>query len=111
MIALENNMTILGHMVRTNISQLKAHLSEALQQVKQGKEIIVTERNIPIAKVIPISPRERQEDKESYLVELERKGIISRPRGKSAAVPKPLRLGKKVAIVETLLKDREFSRW
>ena len=38
-----------------SIFHTKTHLSELLKQVKNGKEIIVTERGKPIAKICPLS--------------------------------------------------------
>jgi len=36
-----------------SIYEAKARLSELLRKVKEGKEIVVTERGAPIARVIP----------------------------------------------------------
>jgi len=40
-------------MTKVKIAQLKTHLSGYLKQVRQGKEIIVTERDNPIARILP----------------------------------------------------------
>lgn len=37
-----------------NISSLKARLSHYLRGVKQGEELIVTDGNLPIAKIVPL---------------------------------------------------------
>lgn len=39
--------------MKTNISSLKQHLSENLQEVKNGKTILVLERKTPIARIVP----------------------------------------------------------
>ncbi len=39
-----------------SVSQLRAALGEYLSYVKQGEEIIVTERGKPIARIIPYTP-------------------------------------------------------
>lgn len=36
------------------VSELKAHLSAALRSVRQGEEVIVYERDIPVAKIISV---------------------------------------------------------
>lgn len=36
-----------------NISQLKAHISEELRSVRRGERLVVLDRDIPIAQVIP----------------------------------------------------------
>ncbi len=44
-----------SHMVMTHIkiAQLKSHLSAYLRQVQKGEKIVVTDRDTPIAQVIP----------------------------------------------------------
>jgi len=45
-------MTIIVTM-RSNISSLKAKLSENLEKVKNGETIVVYDRNTPVAQIIP----------------------------------------------------------
>lgn len=40
------------------VSELKASLSEYLAGLKEGEEVLVTDRGNPIAKLIPVSRRE-----------------------------------------------------
>jgi len=42
-------------MKSATVSKLKATLSEYLARVKAGEEVLVTERGIPIAKIIPLA--------------------------------------------------------
>jgi antitoxin (DNA-binding transcriptional repressor) of toxin-antitoxin stability system len=45
--------------VRTrNISQFKAHISQELLAVRHGERIIILDRDIPVAEVIPYEKRE-----------------------------------------------------
>ena len=46
-------------MKTTAISDLKAHLSEYLNQVKSGNEILVTDRGKPVARIVPVSGKTR----------------------------------------------------
>jgi len=39
--------------VTVNIAHLKNHLSAYLQQVRTGQEIIIRDRNLPVARLIP----------------------------------------------------------
>ena len=48
-------------MLSSNVSELKAQLSEQLRHVKQGETILVTERGLPIARIVPISAEDRWE--------------------------------------------------
>lgn len=36
-----------------NISQLKAHLSEQLRAVRKGQRIVIQDRDIPVALIVP----------------------------------------------------------
>lgn len=38
-----------------SIYETKTHLSRLLKRVKAGEEVVISERNVPIAKVIPLS--------------------------------------------------------
>jgi len=39
----------------TNIAELKNHLSSFLADVKRGEEILISDRNKPIAKIVPLT--------------------------------------------------------
>lgn len=41
-------------MVQVAISELKTHLSEYVSRVRAGKELVVTDRGKPVAKIVPI---------------------------------------------------------
>jgi len=38
----------------TNIAELKNHLSSFLADVRRGEEILISDRNQPIAKIVPL---------------------------------------------------------
>ncbi len=49
-------LTICGHnevMKKAKVSELKAHLSSYLAEVKRGESVIVCERATPIAQLVP----------------------------------------------------------
>jgi len=48
-------------MKQAAVSQLKARLSEHLDMVKRGEEVLVTERGKPVARIMPVE-RECLED-------------------------------------------------
>lgn len=47
-------------MTSVKIAELKDHLSEHLRAVERGAEIVVTDRDRPIAKIVPIPTEVRQ---------------------------------------------------
>lgn len=50
-----SNMTYYSHMRTINISTLKAHISAELRRVRAGERLIVLDRDIPVAEVVPYS--------------------------------------------------------
>jgi prevent-host-death family protein len=38
-------------MIRANVSEVKAHLSEYLRKVKEGERLVICERNVPVYEV------------------------------------------------------------
>lgn len=59
-----------------NIAELKNNLSLYLKGVKAGGEVIVSDRNVPFAKIIPFVEIEEYETEEQKLVA---EGILAPP--------------------------------
>jgi prevent-host-death family protein len=59
-------------MKTTGVAELKARLSRYLARVKAGEEILVTERNVPVARLVPVGRRSR----DAALRDLERRGLV-----------------------------------
>ena len=59
-------------MKSVNIAELKNRLSVYLNEVKAGEEILVRDRNQPVARIIPLA-RSRDEDEELLTLASERK--------------------------------------
>ena len=96
-------------MKSATISQAKNHLSELLAGVKRGESVLILERNRPIARIVPIDASQQSDDER--LADLERRGVIRRPaRPPRKALPPPIRLSKKVSVLEALLQEREEGR-
>ncbi len=43
-----------------NVHEAKTHLSRLLERVSRGEEIVIAKDGQPVAKLIAVSPRERQ---------------------------------------------------
>ncbi len=63
----------------TNVVQLKARLSEYLRMVKAGHEVVVTERGVPVARVVPLDEAERKSTRRARLA---RAGLLKAGRGR-----------------------------
>ena len=82
-----------------SIYEAKAHLSRLLKRVKEGREIIISERGTPIAKVVPIRKERSYEERIAYLTSI---GAIQPARHKE--IPKGIR---RLGGLERFLKERE----
>jgi prevent-host-death family protein len=83
-------------MKSAKVSELKARLSSYLRDVKNGETIVVCDRLTPIARLAPIE----SQGEGLSLVEPRRAG-----RGRKKV--KPVRLRKKVDLVELLRESRD----
>ena len=54
------------------VAELKAHLSRYLSRVRAGEEILVTDRNVPVARLVPVG----QVGEAGALGDLERQGLV-----------------------------------
>ena len=54
-------------MKTVNISDLKAQLSAHIQHVKDGEEVLVCDRNKPVARIVPIRSRDLSEQEERLI--------------------------------------------
>lgn len=54
------------------VSELRAHLSEWLERVRSGQEVVITERGTPVARLLGI-------DATAALERLIEQGVIARP--------------------------------
>jgi antitoxin (DNA-binding transcriptional repressor) of toxin-antitoxin stability system len=74
-------MSYVGHVVMVKIADLKNNLSRHLVRVRRGAEIVVYDRDTPIARIVPFTPAAT--DAHSKLAgatraaDLARQGIVS----------------------------------
>jgi len=86
-------------MTRVRIAELKARLSEHLRAVRKGHELTIYDRNEPIARILPYSPR-------GALVV--REPVRAYKSLREVPLPPPVRLD--IDPVELLLEDRQSER-
>ena len=68
-------------MVSVNVAELKNRLSKYLAFVKGGEEIVIRDRNLPVAKLVPFSADESSEE-ELLLVAAGEKCVCRNPVSK-----------------------------
>jgi prevent-host-death family protein len=97
-------------MKTTGVAALKANLSRYLAQVKGGQEVVITERGLPVAKLVPLGGGERRQSRRERLA---RTGLLQLGRGRiRGAVLKPPR-GPVTAgrgVLQALLAERRDAR-
>jgi prevent-host-death family protein len=88
-----------------SVVELKAKLSEHLRQVKSGHELIVTERGIPVARMLPLDDGERRSTRR---LRLTRSGALKPGRGKLPAALRrpPTGAEDDQTVVDALLAER-----
>lgn len=69
-------------MKKARIAELKNNLSRYLEHVRGGGTVLVLDRNLPVARIVPLheAPRDGGTDAER-LTRLERRGLIRRGTG------------------------------
>jgi prevent-host-death family protein len=69
-----------AHAVRsTNIADLRNHLTRYLKEVRAGEEIVVRDRQLPFAKIVPLAHADEAEDSELVAAGLMRKAERALP--------------------------------
>ena len=92
------NMTTCDYtivMIPVNIAVLKAKLSSYLGRVRRGEEVLVMDRNTPVARIVPSGPEE---------------GLVLRPPKTGAAALKGLSirpLRRRTDVVALLREERD----
>lgn len=97
-------------MASAGIADLKARLSSYLKQVKAGHEVLITERGVPVAKLVPLEFSERRGSRRERLA---KEGRLILGRGR---VREELRTPPKgdpsvgASVLEALLEERAEGR-
>ena len=88
-------------MTRVMVARLKAGLSSYLRKVKRGGEVVVYDRETPVARIIPYTDASRQG---GLIIRAARQGV----RLQDVRLPPPLPMGHN--IVQMLIDERQQER-
>lgn len=96
-------------MKTAGVAALKARLTAYLRTVKHGNEVLITERGRPIAKLVPLPPRESEDER---LDRLEAAGLITRGKGRFPDwfFELPKAKDPTGSVLKALLEEREDGR-
>jgi len=84
------------------IRELKARLSNYMQQVKAGATLVITERSKPVGRIVPLSPAV-----EAWVQELVQAGLIAWSGHKLVPMAPVARTRGRRTVADLLLEDRE----
>jgi prevent-host-death family protein len=87
----------------TSVVQLKSRLSEYLRKVKAGAEIVISERGVPVAKLVPLDATERRTTRR---LRLSKRGIVRAGRGKLPKILEVAPPGEAAGVLQALLAER-----
>lgn len=93
-------------MKRVGTAELKNHLSHYLRQVRKGAEIVVTDRNEPIARLVPVPPKPANNN-EAIMQRLVERGTAH----PGPLAGKPLKPHKKIRLKNGESASELFIRW
>lgn len=89
-----------------NISDLKARLSAHIQIVRDGEEVLVCDRNLPVARIVPCHLEDRSEQERRLVA----RGVLTPPSKKrvaSVAWPTPPGNVSNKVMEQVWLEERE----
>ncbi|MCA1831301.1 MAG: type II toxin-antitoxin system Phd/YefM family antitoxin [Actinomycetota bacterium] len=66
------------------VREFRANLSKCIDHVRRGEDIVLTERGIPVARIIPAAAK-------TPLERLVAAGVVRLPQKPKGAPPKPIR--------------------
>ena len=101
-------------MIEINISSLKNQLSAVLKKVRKGEEVLVMNRDQPVARLSAVGHPVTGREDTSLLHELEKRGVVQPASGPlpsrdwlESHLVRPKKGG---SAVRALLEEREESR-
>jgi prevent-host-death family protein len=96
------NRELLQMQTEAGVRELKTHLSTYLRKVKAGETIIITERGVPVGRIVPIAQTE-----ESQLAALQAAGLVEWDGNALLPLVPVAKNSAQLTVAELLLEDRE----
>lgn len=87
--------------MKAGVREVKNRLSEYLRRVKQGEIIYITERNVPVAKIVPVEESVKEE-----VLDMVERGLASWDGGKPAGIHNGPEISGPASIEALVSEDR-----
>ena len=81
------------------ISMLRAELSGWIEQVRAGQEVVITERGVPVARLLPI-------DAAPLIEQLSQQGVLGKPRRAGRPAARGIDRARAAASVSELVAEQ-----
>ena len=94
-------------MTQAKIGHLKNHLSRYVDQVREGREVVIMDRETPVARIVPLAYGGATAPDGERLTRLERRGLIRRG---AKPGPKPSEIGTPAKVTGSVLGDMLAER-
>jgi len=88
-------------MTSVNIARFKAQISRYIRAVRRGQEVVITDRNLPVARVVPVG------DGSPFGLHVRR--AVKDPAGLALLMYRPVR-GKRTDSLASLAEERAPER-
>jgi len=85
------------------VSELRANLKTYVDRARAGERVVVTERGVPVARLVPV-------DAEGLIERLEREGILTRARAPKRPVARKARRVRAAGPVAELVVEQRRDR-
>ncbi|GMU56103.1 MAG: hypothetical protein AMXMBFR33_52490 [Candidatus Xenobia bacterium] len=99
-----------GKTRRCGIREAKTNLSTLLKELRTGREIVITDRGRPVAKLVPVEADELS--LEEWVADLERRGWIepgASEKARTRPIPEPIRAVAPGRAQAILREDRDST--
>jgi prevent-host-death family protein len=95
--------------IQPGVADLKANLSRYLLRVKAGNELVITERGLPVAKIVPLPANGADNSRERRLMKA---GLLIPAKGKLPGWLLQPRTGPRVgaSVLAALVEERREGR-
>jgi prevent-host-death family protein len=93
-------------MKTVSVSELKAHLSKFLREVRRGGEVQILDRGVPVARLVPIEAQPGRSDEEPRR-RLIQSGVLRPGSGRTSAILEKEPLELPVSLLGALAEERE----
>jgi prevent-host-death family protein len=99
-------------MIQANISTIKNNISQYIEKVACGDEVVISDRNKPVAMLIPFTPSQVRGNWSARVAQLSKLGQLKRPRLESHMVADidPIESSGDPQLSDLLLEERGAGR-